>query len=399
MTHKQIWTIQWHAAIAEIDRRQWDGLARRQATAVLEWDWLHALEASGSICPDTGWFPRHLTVWRKNTLAAAAAAPLYLKTHSDGEFVFDHGWARLAEQAGMAYYPKLIGMSPATPARGYGFLAAPDEDREAVADTITEAVDRFCLENGVHSSHFHFVDAAWIDSLSRRGYTIWEHPGFQWDNPGLENFDGYLRMFRSGQRRNIRRERGRMHSLGIDIRPLRGERITPDLADCMFRCYLNTNAQYGPWAARFLNKAFFELAFERFRHRLLLFGAFENNHTGDPVALSMLLAKDRHLIGRYWGSRKPIPDLHFNLCFYAPIEWAIEHGIRSFDPGVGSPHKIQRGIRAVAGISLHRFHNPQMQGLFDHFIPEFNTMARSEIAVLNRRLPFSRGAGPPSFDP
>lgn len=391
MIEKAQQTIQWKTAVADIDALQWNRLAREMDTPLLEWEWLHALEASGSICPDTGWYPRHLTLWQGADLVAAA--PLYLKTHSEGEFVFDHWWARLAEKVGLAYYPKLIGMSPATPASGYCFLVAEGANRREVARTLTAAIDRFCLENGVHSSHFHFVDQGWVDHLRQCGYTLWNHQAYRWDNAGLDDFEDYLQAFKSNQRRNIRRERARMQSLGIEIRPLRGDAISADLADSMYDCYLNTNAQYGLWAARFLNKNFFQRIFSDFRHRLLVFEAHETARGSMPLALSMLLVKNRQLIGRYWGSRKPVQDLHFNLCFYEPIAWAIANGISWFDPGVGSPHKLQRGIRAVASPSLHRFYNDQMRTLFHHFIPEVNALIQREIDALNRRLPLARTEG------
>jgi predicted N-acyltransferase len=214
-----------------------------------------------------------------------------------------------------------------------------------------------------------------------------------WHNPGFRDFEGYLTSFKSSQRRNIRREVQRMAKAGIQIRAHQGDDIPPSLAGLMYRYYLNTNAQYGPWAARYLNADFFERVFHHHRRRLLIIAAYHPLSGRTPIALSMLLAKKEHLIGRYWGCASQIKDLHFNMCFYAPIEWSIANGIQTFDPGAGSPHKIYRGFSAVANTSLHRFYDSRLNFLFQGLIGEVNRMEHENIRALNRKLPFSRKAG------
>ena len=382
-----LWTVRWFASIAEVARRQWDKLALPLSTPLLEWQWLHDMEASGSISSRFGWQPQHLTLWQGRELVAAA--PLYLKTHSDGEFIFDHWWAQLAAEYGVKYYPKLIGMSPATPSVGYRFLMAAGLDQPALMRSMLAAIDRFCQQEQLSCCHFNYVDAPWFAGLPSHGCIAWQHQSYLWRNHHFASFEAYLQTFKSGQRRNIRRERRSMTQQGIEIRTFTGDAIPADIAGAMYRFYLNTNDRYGPWAARFLNGDFFTRIFQDYRHRLLIIAAF-NGSSPVPIAMSMLLVKDRHLIGRYWGCTEPVKDLHFNMCFYAPIEWAIDNDIETFDPGAGSPHKIYRGFEAVSNTSLHRFYDLRLKFIFEQLIDRVNTMAAGDIDALNRHLPFAK---------
>ncbi len=392
MSMQNILTVRWLKSIDEIAREQWDRLAQPLATPLLEWQWLHELEASGSIAPQHGWHPCHLTFWEDRTLVAAA--PLYVKTHSEGEFVFDHWWAQMARDYGISYYPKLVGMSPVTPAAGYRILVAEGADDASVAKAAVSAIDTLCTNLKIACCNFNFIDAPWFDKYSADSFSAWNHQSYLWRNTGYVTFEDYLAVFKSAQRRNIRREMHQMEKMGIRIKALTGDAISPDLGPVMYRYYLRTNAQYGPWAARYLNGDFFEAIFRNYRQRLLVMAAFRPADKHPPVALSMLLHKNPHLIGRYWGSAEHIKDLHFNMCFYAPIQWAIENGIQTFDPGAGSTHKIYRGFEAVSNTSLHRFYDPRLKVLFEHLIGDVNRMEAANIAALNRRLPFAKNRVP-----
>lgn len=385
--------IHWHNSIDQIDAVQWDRLATPLETPLLEWQWLHFLEDSGSVAPANGWHPCHLTLWDGGRLQAAA--PLYIKTHSEGEFVFDHWWAKLSDDYGVRYYPKLVAMSPLTPAVGYRFLMDDTLKPSAIIPKMMAAIDHLCRSMELSCFQINFVDPDWYARAFPPDLLMsWHHQSFLWKNPGLIDFAGYLKPFKSSQRRNIRREIRQMDRQGIEIRPLTGSQISPDMAALMFRYYLKTNAQYGPWAARYLNADFFEKIFKHLRHRLLLMAAYHIADGTTPIALSMLLRKGNHLIGRYWGSAEQIKDLHFNMCFYAPIRWAIANGIQTIDPGAGSPHKIYRGFEAVANTSLHRFYDPRLKVIFRRLIDEVNQMEHSNIRALNAQLPFAQKASP-----
>jgi predicted N-acyltransferase len=322
-----------------------------------------------------------------------AAAPLYLKGNSAGEFVYDYVWADVANQLGIDYYPKLVGVCPATPMMGYRFLMDPREDEDWLIRRMVEAIDKFCLANKISGCSFLFVDPDWHEKAESLRFLPWRHQSYIWENPGYANFDDYLGSFNKNQRRNIRRERSKMAEQGIIIKTLTGDSIPPDYFDLMYDFYEMTNRQFGPWAAKYLNREFFTGLYPDFRHRLLLVAAYREGKSRErggetPVGMSMLLTKGDRLLGRYWGASEWIDSLHFNVCYYSPIEWAIHQGIKQFDPGAGSPHKIRRGFRAVPNFSLHRFYDQRMNQVMSVNIDRINQMEQQHIDELNERLPF-----------
>lgn len=374
--------------IEKIPKEAWDALAEALDTPLLDWEWLRVMEASNSITAETGWLPCHLTVRSGTDLVAAA--PLYVKGHSEGEFVYDYAWADVASQFGINYYPKLIGMSPATPAVGYRFLIAPGEDEEVLTGIMIEAIDNFCTANNLSGSSFHFVDPAWRGQVEQHGYSCWMHQSYEWVNQGFESFDGYLQSFTKNQRRNIRRERQSVANQGITIKAITGEEIPESYLPAMYRYYERTNDQFGPWAAKYLTKEFFTGLYPRFCHRLLLIAAYEDENELDPVALSFLLTKGDTIIGRYWGTERMYDSLHFDACYYSPIEWAISNGIKHFDPGAGSPHKLRRGFFAVPNYSLHRFADEKLRSVMETYIDEINLNERKRIDAMNGTLPLKK---------
>ncbi len=377
-------SVQWHRAIADIDRDAWDALALPLQTPFLEWEWLYQLEASGSIQPHNGWIPVHLTITQQQELVAAA--PLYVKTHSMGEFVFDFAWADVAEQLGVAYYPKLVGMSPATPSVGYRFLIADRFDQREMTTIMLEVIHQFCRDNKLHGSSFLFAEPQWAEWPAEAGYSSWEHQSYLWQNRGFCSFDDYLAGFTKNQRRNIRRERASMSEAGVTVEAVRGEQTPDSWFSLMYDYYENTNEQFGPWAAKFLERPFFEGLAERYRERLLFVAGFLPAHT-EPIALSFLVHKGEHLVGRYWGADRYIDNLHFNACYYRPIEWAIHNGVSTFDPGAGSPHKVRRGFHAVINRSLHYYYDSRLRAVMENNIERINLHERHQVQQLNTLLP------------
>ena len=387
----------WIGAMEAVDPSEWDALAVPLETPLLEWEWLHQLEASGSISPVNGWAPRHLTVRRGKRLVAAA--PLYLKSHSEGEFVFDYAWADLAHRLGIRYYPKLVGMSPVTPIAGYRFLIAPDEDEAEITRRMIAEIDRLCRRANLSGISFLFVDEPWARHLPDLGFSGWLHPGFVWRNRNYARFEDYLERFTSNQRRNIRRERKSMADQGLVVRRFSGEEIDPGLAVPMWRFYESTNDMHGPWGCKYLTREFFEGVFRRYRHRMLLVAAFPDGDADEPAGMSMLLHKGGQLLGRYWGSDAEIPNLHFNACYYEPIDWAIRNGIARFDPGLGGPHKIRRGFEAGGNFSFHRFRHPGLAEIMRTQIDRINAAEQEQIDAVNAVLPFARReTDPPRSD-
>jgi len=383
--------LEWKRSLSEVPQEAWDALAVPLETPVLEWEWLRQMEVSGSMRPETGWLPCHLLVWSGSELAAAA--PLYVKGHSAGEFVWDYLWADVAEQLGVRYYPKLVGMSPATPVPGYRFLIAPGQDEALLTELMLRAVDELCRNNKLSGVSFNYVDPLWKERLEAMGFSAWEHQSFVWNNPGFRSFEDYLGVFDKNQRRNIRRERRKIADQGLTLTPLTGSEITREHLARMYHFYELTNAQFGPWAAKFLSREFFTGLHEAYRHRLLLV-AVHQEPSSQPVGMSFLLTKDRRLYGRYWGAEGHFDSLHFNACYYSPIEWAIEHGVEHFDPGIGSAHKVRRGFQAVANWSLHRFQDERLAGIMSAHIGRINRMEQEQIESLNQAIPFAEGRDP-----
>ncbi len=380
-------SFQWHTTILDIEEAAWDKLTEPLSTPILDWEWLRQMEISGSTVPATGWIPSHLTVWQDDALVAAA--PLYIKSHSAGEFVYDYAWADVARQLGVRYYPKLVGMSPATPSVGYRFLIRPDLDQSELTGHMLDEIDEFCKRKKLSNVGFNFVDSDWAEIVLRTGrYNKWKHQSYEWRNKNYSTFDDYLAAFNKNQRRNIRRERRSAEEQGLVLKAHHGDQIPDSYFPLMYRFYDLTNNQFGPWAARFLTKEFFLGLADRFRDRLLFMAAYADGDMDTPIAMSFLLTKQDQLIGRYWGTTAHYNNLHFNTCYYAPIEWAIDHDIKIFDPGAGSPHKLRRGFEAVHNYSLHRFFDKDMKRVMDNYIDEINRMEQEQIDSMNESVPF-----------
>jgi predicted N-acyltransferase len=385
---KPNYSVTWMQDIADIPQAEWNFLAKPLKTPFLEWEWLHNLEISGSATANTGWQPCHLSVWKERQLIAAA--PLYIKSHSYGEFVFDQQWADLSHRLGMRYYPKLLGMAPFTPAVGYRFLIAPGEDEDDITELMIAAIDRFCDRNRLSGCHFLFVDPDWRGMLERQGFSSWLHHSYIWTNKGFESFEDYLGVFNANQRRNIRRERKAVTQAGLSLKTLVGEDIPHYLFPLIYRFYSNTCDKFY-WGSKYLTRQFFEQLYPHYRHRVVLVAAYRDEKDEKPVGMSFCIRKEDALYGRYWGCFQEYDCLHFEACYYQPIEWGIHQGIQQFDPGAGGRHKQRRGFPATANYSLHRFYDGRMSHLLNHYIGEINALEQQEIDAINQDLPFSQG--------
>jgi predicted N-acyltransferase len=412
------YTLKLARSITEFSPAQWNSLVTGETLPFLEWEWLEALETSGSAAPESGWHPLHLSLWKSGRLLAAA--PLYLKYHSDGEFVWDYFWAEAAASLGRPWYPKLVGTVPATPAEGYRFLFDRDEDPVPLNRALLDAAEGLCRNNGIRGLHLLFTDPLWASrpgSLAERRYSPWKHSRFAWENAvpgtggkaggrGFADFGEYLACFNKNQRKNIRKEYRRHEEQGIGLRIVQGNDAGIEYFDKIFRLYSLTNDKFMPWDARWVNEAFFRRIAESFRRRTVFSEAFWEDpppagHTpgaadtsggvaaaDKTLALAMMFRKGGKLWGRYWGTVQDVKDLHFAVCYYAPMEYCIREGIAYFDPGIGSPHKIRRGFRAGFDVSYHLFFDPILERLFRTNIAAVNRYEEDNIAALNAELPF-----------
>ena len=379
-------TARWHRSIREIPQQQWDNLLAEQVSPFYRWSWLAALEKSGSVAPDQGWQPLHLSMWREGQLVAFA--PLYLKGHSYGEFVFDQSFARLAGDLGLRYYPKLIGMSPVSPIQGYRFHVHPKEDAQELTAVMLRLIDEFAARNEILSCNFLYVDSSWRPLAEAAGCAAWVNQQSLWSADGQTDFSDYLAGFNANQRRNIKRERKAVQKAGLSVTPITGEALTPALLSRMHGFYEQHCSRWGVWGSKYLQASFFDQLVEPgLAQHVVLFSA----HRGDPfdpVAMSLCVQDARHLWGRYWGSDEEIDCLHFEVCYYAPIEWALQQGLKSFDPGAGGSHKRRRGFVARPHTSLHRWYDPRMDTLIRSWLPRANGLMQEEIEAINAELPF-----------
>jgi uncharacterized protein len=355
--------------IAELDPGAWNSLVG-DGTPFLEWGFLSALEESGAITRDTGWLPQHLVL--RDGRRILGACPLYVKGHSYGEFVFDHGWADAAMRAGIRYYPKLLVAAPLTPATGTRFLSAPDTDRPAVVRALGAGVRELCERGGFSSVHVNFCLPDEAEALEEIGFLRRTGVQFQWRSPGGSSFDDYLASLRAKRRNQALRERRELARQGVEIEVRAGDEIDADLVERMYRLYLTTVDKF-VWGQRYLNLETFRLFHERWRERLCFVLA---RREGELVAGTFNVRKSGVLYGRYWGTHEEIRYLHFNVCYYAAIEYCLKEGIGRFEPGAGGEFKHLRGFEATPTVSLHWLADPG----FAEAVAEFLQRERRAVA-------------------
>lgn len=343
-----------HRAISDIPEKSWDGLLGEEEAPFLEWAWLEALESAGSACPERGWTPSHLTLWRGSTLVAAA--PAYAKSDSHGEFVFDWSWAALSERLGAPYFPKLVLAVPMTPAQGRRLLVKRGEDRPLLERELLQGALDLARAEGFSSVHvlFHSPDEA--RSLAALGFDTRLGVQYHWTNRGYERFEDFLSRFRSKRRSQIRRELGLLAKQGIEIRTLRGRELSSVDPGEVAALHASTVDRY-LWGSRYLGRPFFERALGRLTHRVEVVEARRN---GKLVAGAFNLSSTSALFGRYWGSFEEHPFLHFNVCLYHSVADCIRRGLARFEPGAGGEHKLVRGFEPAVTYSAHWIFEPRL---------------------------------------
>ncbi len=346
----------------DVRREEWDALAAGESP-FLEWGWLASLEEARCVGGKTGWSPQHLALFGDDD-RLIAACPLYLKTNSEGEFVFDHSWANAAYGAGIDYYPKLLVGVPFTPVTGRRFLTAPDVHRPAVIRVLAQALRELCDENEVSSVHVNFCEDEEAEVLRELGWA--ERLGFQykWRNRGYATFDDYLAALRHKRRKEIRRERRELATQGIELQVQSGDEILDELFLPMYELYLTTVDKY-IYGRRYLTRRFFELVRERFRHNLCFITAWRG---GELLAGTFNVAKNRVLYGRYWGTYEEVRFLHFNMCYYATVEHCVRAGFERFEPGAGGEFKWLRGFDPEPTRSMHYLRDPRLAAAVRRFV-------------------------------
>jgi len=369
--------------IAAVDAADWNRLVSPN-DPFTDHAFLEALETSGSVGAGTGWTPCHVLARQEERLVGAV--PLYLKTDSYGEYIFDWGWAGAAQRAGVPYYPKLVSAVPFTPATGRRLLIAEDAVDGPVFEALVNGVRGVAEHVGAQSIHFLFVTQEERTALARiPGFLPRLTSQFHWKEEGDASYDEYLGRLRAPARKQIRRERRQADSSGLRLTLLTGDQVDDVGWESMYRFYRTTTGRKG--AIDYLTEGFFHRIRETFAENAVLAMA----HEGDrPVAGSISFEKGSHLYGRYWGALAHHEGLHFELCYHALIERAILKGHARFEAGAQGAHKIRRGLMPAATHSVHWIRHPGLRdAIAEHLVHEIREN-REEMARLNARTPFKR---------
>ncbi|WP_349357305.1 GNAT family N-acetyltransferase [Stappia sp.] len=349
-------------------------------------DFLAILEESGCVGERTGWLPQHL-VLEDGGGTPVAALPCYLKSHSMGEYVFDHAWADAFHRAGGSYYPKLQASVPFTPATGRRFLTGPGVDRAAATAALADGLKELCRLRRASSAHITFLTRSEWDRVAERGFLARTDQQFHWDNPGYADFDAFLADLASRKRKQIRKERREALSAGISIEWVSGTDLTEAHWDAFHAFYEDTGAR--KWGRPYLNRRFFSLLGERLGERVLLVMA---RREGRMIAGALNLIGSHVLFGRNWGCLEDHPFLHFEVCYYQAMEFAIARGLARVEAGAQGAHKLARGYLPQTTYSAHFIAHPGLrEAVADYLEREREAVEMENAAIRAHHTPFKRG--------
>ena len=377
--------IQIHNAVADVGREAWDACALPSGDPFLSFDFLDACEASGSAVPEQGWAGRHLSLVDE-TGRVLGVMPLWLKGHSQGEYVFDHSWADAYQRAGGRYYPKLLSAVPFTPVTGPRFLAHPDADPATVRQALLQGAIALTEQLGVSSLHVNFPTEGDWSAMGEAGLLLRQDMQYVWRNDGYATFDDFLAALSANRRKTIRRER-RDAQAGLDIRILTGADITETHWEAFFAFYMDTGAR--KWGRPYLTRDFFTRIGATMADRIALVMAFRD---GVAIAGALNLIGRDALYGRQWGALEEIPFLHFELCYYQAIDFAISRGLSRVEAGAQGQHKIARGYLPSPVWSAHLIADPALRAPVARYLDGERRAVAAEIEAMTDELsPFRKG--------
>ncbi|MEO1038181.1 MAG: GNAT family N-acetyltransferase [Pseudomonadota bacterium] len=368
----------------DVDREAWDAIANPADSPYdpfASWDFLQALEQSASVSNETGWAPHHLLA-EDEAGRLLGAMTLYLKGHSYGEYVFDHGWADAFERAGGSYYPKLLTGAPFTPATGRRLFGRD----EAVRTALIETTKRLCREWSLSSWHVLFPEPGDYAALGEHGLLQRCDIQFIWRNEAYRDYADFLDALASRKRKALRKEREAAQA-DVIIEPLTGAAIRPEHWDVFFACYQDTGAR--KWGTPYLNRDFFQLIHERMADRVLLVMARRQDRY---VASALNFIGSETLFGRYWGCLEPMEHVHFELCYHQAIDYAIENGLKQVEAGAQGPHKMARGYRPQAVHSAHYLPDERFADAVGRFLDRERPAVLAEIEALDKETPYKVGS-------
>lgn len=373
-------------SIGEVAAAQWNCVAAG-SHPFLRHEFLHALEASGCASAETGWRPCHLMLLDDDG-KPAGAMPLYLKSHSRGEFVFDWSWAAAYQRAGHSYYPKLLNAVPFTPVTGPRFLCpgSPEEQEKGAALLLAGAVE---LADRLEASSLHCLfparqDAEWMEE---KGMMLRTDCQFHWKDEGYEDFSAFLKSFSSAKRKKVNRERRRVHEAGIRFETLSGDDLTPEIWESLYPLYATSYLKRGQLP--YLNRDFFELVSRGMPESVVVFVA---RLDGEALALAICFRSDTALFGRYWGSTGYYHSLHFETCYYQGIEYCIREGLELFDPGVQGEHKLARGFAPATSYSTHWVRHAGFADALSGYLADERKKVARYVEIAGEHTPFKQAS-------
>ncbi|HVH79032.1 MAG TPA: GNAT family N-acetyltransferase [Stellaceae bacterium] len=380
-----------HKTINEIGQADWDACAG-EINPTIGFTFLHAMEESGSASGRSGWAPQHLSL-ADDSGRIVGVVPLYLKSHSYGEYVFDYGWADAYERAGGRYYPKALAAVPFTPVPGPRLLVRPDAPPDTKAMLIAGLAE-FTRQRGISSLHINFPEEADAEVLFEAGFLKRMGQQFHWVNDGYKTFDDYLAALNSRKRKAVKKERREALEPGLEIDVLTGADLQPKHWDAFYRFYLATSDR--KWGSAYLNRKFFALINERMAEKIVLVMARRDSQY---VAGAFNILGTETIYGRNWGSYGDYRMLHFECCYYRAIEFAIDHGLKSVEAGAQGPHKLQRGYLPVPTYSAHYIPDPNFRRAVAQFLAREREMVEQKIEHLAEHYsPFRQTENEPAGD-
>jgi len=385
-------TVRTIRSLAAVPAEEWNAL-QLDGNPFLRHEFLLALEQQHCVGGSTGWTVTHLLLEDPRG-SLLGAIPLYLKSHSWGEFVFDWSWAKAYSQANLDYYPKLVSIAPFTPVPGARLLTRIDADTAAIRLQLVRALIAFATEASVSSIHVLFTTEAERQLLAQQGFMLRKDCQFHWHNHGVDgfsNFDAFMATFRSEKRKKALRERRRVQEGGVTFRTLHGSDMTPALWKVVFGFSAATFESRGH--EHYLNEAFFRAVSRALPDSVMVKLAV---HEDRPIASAIFFRSDDTLYGRYWGAAADFHSLHFETCYYQGIEYCIEQGLRHFEPGTQGEHKVPRGFEPTATWSAHWIADPRFRRAIDQYLAQERAGIDAYMQSVREHLPFRRddGAGP-----
>ena len=382
-------TVEVVPSIARLDAAAWDACAGDEDPFVSH-AFLSALEDSGSAVAEAGWLPQHLAIEENGRLVGVA--PLYVKGHSYGEYVFDWSWASAYERAGMRYYPKLQSCVPFTPVTGRRLLLHPEADAARIEPALLGAMVELTRRLELSSLHMTFCTEAERDRARELGLLVRSGIQYHWHNRGYRDYDDFLAALLGRKRKNLRKERREAAATGVRIRTLVGDDITLRDWDAFYAFYVSTIDR--KWGSPYLTREFFPMLGERLGEAVVL---ILGDVDGEPICGALNLRGKRALYGRYWGTKRQLPSLHFEVCYHRAIELAIELGLERVEAGAQGQHKIPRGYLPVTTYSAHHLAHPRFREAIADFLDREREAVAEELSLLAAESPYA-GDRPPAGD-